>query len=115
MRDSFGAELHDAEFELRKKTFSEPYKLINAPLYRIYLFETLTAKYLYADFHHTLFDGISTNVILNREFDLRYRGKLPRRTPPKYADLISIAEVLRLFTPKTCLTNARRSFFKKEI
>lgn len=81
--------ISDEEFKLRKKTLSEPYKLTNSPLYRIYLFETPTAKYFYGDFHHALFDGVSTNVLFLREVDLRYRGKPPRRTPPKYADLIA--------------------------
>ncbi|MBR7024557.1 MAG: hypothetical protein IKI08_00910 [Selenomonadaceae bacterium] len=81
--------LSDKEFELRKKTLSEPYKLTNSWLYRIYLFETPTAKYFYVDFHHVLFDGISTNVLFSHEIDLRYRGKPPRHSPPKYADLIA--------------------------
>lgn len=85
--------ISDEDFELRKKNLAEPYRLIGAPLYRIYLFETPTAKYLYLDFHHALFDGISTNVIFLREIELRYQGKTPRRTPPKYADLIT-AELL---------------------
>ena len=81
--------ISDEEFELRKKNLSEPYRLTNSPLYRMYLFETPTAKYWYTDFHHALFDGVSTNVLFLREIDLRYRGKPPRRTPPKYADLIA--------------------------
>lgn len=81
--------ISDEEFELRKKTLSEPYKLTNSPLYRIYLFKTPTEKYLYVDFHHAISDGISLAMILNREIELRYRGKPPRRTPPKYADLIA--------------------------
>ena len=81
--------ISDEEFELRKKSLYEPYKLINAPLYRIYLFETPTAKYFYTDFHHAILDGIALFVIFNREFELRYKGKPPRRPPPKYADLIA--------------------------
>lgn len=81
--------ISDGEFELRKKTLSEPYPLINAPLYRNYLFETPTAKYWYIDAHHTILDGISLYMIFNREFELRYKGKPPRRPSPKYADLIA--------------------------
>lgn len=81
--------ISDEEFELRKKTLSTPYKLIDAPLYRFYLFETPTAKYLYMDFHHALFDGVSITMIFIREIDLRYRGKPPKRIPPKYADLVA--------------------------
>ena len=82
-------QLSDEEFELRKKNLATPYHLIDAPLYRIYLFETPTAKYFYVDFHHALFDGVSTNMIFVRELDLRYCGKPPRRAAPKYADLIT--------------------------
>lgn len=81
--------ISDEEFELRKKTLAEPYKLIDSPLYRFYLFETPTAKYLYVDFHHALFDGVSITMILAREIDLRYRGKPPKRIPPKYNDLVA--------------------------
>lgn len=81
--------ISDEEFELRKKTLSTPYKLTDAPLYRVYIFETSTAKYLYMDFHHALFDGVSITMIFIREIDLRYRGKPPKRIPPKYADLVA--------------------------
>lgn len=81
--------ISDEEFELCKKTLAEPYKLIDAPLYRVYLFETPTAKYLYMDFHHALFDGVSITMIFGREINLRYRGKPPKRVPPKYADLVA--------------------------
>ena len=81
--------ISDEEFELRKKKISEPYHLINAPLYRIYLFETPSAKYFYMNCHHAIMDGISVSVLFGREFDLRYQGKPPRRRPPKYSDLIA--------------------------
>lgn len=81
--------ISDAEFELRKKKLSEPYKLTNSPLYRIYLFETPTAKYCYINVHHAILDGISLTMIFSREFELRYKGKSPRRPSPKYADLIA--------------------------
>lgn len=81
--------LSDEEFELRKKNLVTPYQLIDAPLHRIYLFETPTAKYLYVDFHHALFDAVATNMIFAREMDLRYCGKPPRCVAPKYADLIT--------------------------
>lgn len=81
--------ISDEEFEVRKNSLAEPYPLTNSPLYRIYLFETPTAKYLYVDFHHALFDGVSITMIFGREIDLRYRGKSSKRIPPKYADLIA--------------------------
>ena len=81
--------ISDEEFELRKEELTKPYKLTNSPLYRIYLFETSSAKYWFVDVHHAILDGISLNVIFNREIELRYKGKPPRRPPPKYADLIA--------------------------
>ena len=85
--------ISDEDFELRKKNLAEPYRLIGSPLYRAYLFETPTTKYIYLDFHHALFDAVATNMVFIREMELRYQGKPPRRTPPKYADLIT-AELL---------------------
>lgn len=58
--------ISDADFELRKETLVEPYRLTNAPRYRIFI-----------------------GVLFAREVDLRYRGKPPRRSPPKYSDIIT--------------------------
>ena len=37
--------ISDEELELRKKELEKPFPIVNEPLYRIYLFETPTAKY----------------------------------------------------------------------
>lgn len=81
--------ISDEEFEIRRKNLIEPYQLVDAPLYRTKLFETPTAKYFYADFHHSITDGIGVAVVLIYEIDLRYQGKIPKRTPLQYSDLIS--------------------------
>lgn len=80
--------ISDEEFERRKKTLMEPYKIIGKPLYRFYLFETPTAKYLYMDFYHAIMDGMSITILFWRELDMRYRGKKITREPLKYADYI---------------------------
>lgn len=54
--------LSDADFEERKKNLLQPYKLINAPLYRIFLFETPSSKFVYYDFYHAIIDG--TGIVL---------------------------------------------------
>lgn len=80
--------LSDEEFERRKKTLMQPYELFNNPLYRIYLFETPTAKYCYSDFYHAILDGTAIGMLFVKEVDLRYKGKKISRTPVSYADYI---------------------------
>ena len=80
--------ISDEEFEVRKKNLMEPYLLINRPLYRFYIFETPTAKYMYADFYHAIIDGTALMILFWRELEMRYRGKKITRQPLKYADFI---------------------------
>lgn len=80
--------LSDEEFEVRKKNLMMPYEIINKPLYRIYVFETPTAKYGYADFYHAIMDGTSFAILFWRELVMRYQGKKFNRAPLKYADYI---------------------------
>ena len=57
-------EISDEDFELmRKKILRHPYKIINQPLYHIYLFVTPTAKYFYLDFYHAIMDGMSIAIL----------------------------------------------------
>ena len=81
--------ISDEEFELmRKKMLRHPYKIINQPLYHIYLFETPTSKYFYVDFYHAVMDGTSIAILFQRELNLRYNG---RKVPPNsssYAQFI---------------------------
>ena len=68
--------MSDEEFELlRKKKLRMPYKIINQPLYHIYLFETPTSKYAYVDFYHAVMDGVSIASLFHREINLRYNGR----------------------------------------
>ena len=80
--------LSDAEFEIRKKILLQPYKLLNSPLYRIYLFETPSGKYFFCDFYHAVMDGIAIYFMFTNEVELRYKGRKFSREPLQYADYI---------------------------
>ncbi|MBD3879386.1 MAG: hypothetical protein SR1Q5_06860, partial [Quinella sp. 1Q5] len=79
--------MSDENFQKRMKSLREPYYLINQPLYRIYLMETPTAKYLYADFYHAIMDGVASSYLFVRAVDAAYRGR-KIRTPLSYADYV---------------------------
>ena len=66
--------LSDEAFEQRKQEIKLPYDLIDHPLYRIYLMETSTEKYVYEDFYHAIMDGTSIALLFYREVDKRYSG-----------------------------------------
>lgn len=78
----------DEEFNFLKKTFTEPFMLIDKPMYRIYFFKTPSANYLYVDFHHSIMDGTALVILFAREVDMCYQGKKIRSNPAHYADLI---------------------------
>lgn len=80
--------MSDEEFERHKKYLTVPFKIINHPLYRFYLFETPTAKYFYGDGYHAIIDGMSWQVLFWREVEMRYKGEKIIRKPFKYADFI---------------------------
>lgn len=80
--------ISDAEFDLRFDKLREPYRIINKPLWRIYLFQTPTAKYLFADFYHAVMDGVSSSYLMWREVDAAYRGRRKKLPPPSYADYV---------------------------
>ena len=72
--------ISDKELEHRKKELKRPFNIINTPLYRIYLFETPTAKYVYADFYHVIIDGVAVVMLFYNEINSRYNGKKITRT-----------------------------------
>ena len=80
--------ISDAEFDKRFDKLREPYRIINKPLWRIYLFQTPTAKYLFADFYHAVMDGVSASYLLWRAIDATYRGRTRKLPPPSYADYV---------------------------
>lgn len=80
--------ISDEEFSERMKKLREPYLIINKPLWRMYLFQTPTAKYFFADFYHAVIDGVSASYLLWREVDATYRGRKKKNPPPSYADYV---------------------------
>lgn len=80
--------MSDENFNKRMERLREPYYLINQPLYRIYLMETPTAKYIYADFYHAIMDGIATSYLFTRAIDAAYRGRVRRLKPLSYAEYV---------------------------
>lgn len=83
----FVEKMSDDAFQKRMEKLREPYYLINQPLYRIYLMETPTAKYLYADFYHAIMDGVSSSYLLLRAIDATYRGRTLKKIL-SYADYV---------------------------
>ncbi len=80
--------ISDEEFSERMNKLREPYRIINKPLWRIYLFETPQAKYLFADFYHAVMDGVSSSYLMWNEVDVAYRGRKKKFQPPSYADYV---------------------------
>ncbi len=79
--------MSDEEFQKRMEKLREPYYLINHPLYRLYLMETPTGKYFYADFYHAIMDGVASSYLFTRAVDAAYRGRTMRKIL-SYADYI---------------------------
>ena len=77
--------ISDEEFSERTDKLREPYRIINKPLWRIYLFETPTAKYLFGDFYHAVMDGVSASILFWSEVDKAYRGRNRKLPAPSYA------------------------------
>lgn len=77
--------ISDEEFAARIEKLKEPYKIIGNQLYRIYLFQTPTAKYFYTDFYHAIMDGFSCAKLFPRETDLHYRGRYIKNSPKSFA------------------------------
>lgn len=50
-----------------------PFQLLNAPLYHICIYKTNGGNYLFMDFHHIIYDGTSSAVMLT-DIDRAYSG-----------------------------------------
>ena len=57
--------ISEDELSKIKDTLVAPFELINAPLFRLRLFETENAVYLFFDVHHIIFDGTSLDILIN--------------------------------------------------
>ena len=56
--------LTQQEFDQLKSKLIRPFDLLNDCLFRIRILKTPEASYLFIDFHHIIFDGISFNIFL---------------------------------------------------
>ena len=56
--------LTQQEFDQLKSKLIRPFDLLNDRLFRIRILKTTEASYLFIDFHHIIFDGISFNIFL---------------------------------------------------
>lgn len=63
----------DAEFEQAQDTLAAPFTLINAPMFRVRIIRTEHNAYLFYDFHHLIFDGMSIKVFVD-EINKAYDG-----------------------------------------
>ena len=56
-----------SEFDLNilKDNLVQPFKMIDSRLFRLRVFETEKAAYMFFDVHHTVFDGTSLKVLMN--------------------------------------------------
>ena len=61
--------LTQQEFEKVKPELICPFDLLNDRLFRIRILKTPKASYLFIDFHHIIFDGVSFNIILKDLMD----------------------------------------------
>ena len=52
------------EFEKLKLELIHPFDLLNDRLFRIRILKTQEAQYLFIDFHHIIFDGMSYSTII---------------------------------------------------
>ena len=77
--------MSDEEFAERMEKLRVPYKIIDKPLWRIYLIETPTAKYLFVDFYHAVMDGVAASYLFWKEVDAAYRGRKKILPKPSYA------------------------------
>ena len=64
--------MSDEAFVQRKQEVKQPYELINHPLYRLYIMQTGTGKYMYVDFYHAIMDGTAIAMLFWRELAKRY-------------------------------------------
>lgn len=82
--------LTNDELETTKETLVAPFDLQKGPLYRLRVFQTPTATYLFSDFHHIIYDGTSARVFM-ADVDAAYAGKMPE--PERYTGFdLSAAE-----------------------
>ncbi len=70
--------ISEEELSKLKDTLVKPFKIMNNRLYRMRIFETEEAGYIFFDVHHTVFDGTSFKVIMGDIIKAYYGMKLDR-------------------------------------
>lgn len=65
--------MSDADFELMRQHLMQPFFLLADRLFRIRIFNTPSAAYLFMDFHHIIFDGYSFEVLME-DLNKAYAG-----------------------------------------
>ena len=74
------SELTEKELERLKRNLIQPFDLRKDRLFRICIFKTEKAQYLFMDFHHIIFDGTSMHIFLE-DVDRAYRGETVDNEP----------------------------------
>ena len=72
--------LTQQEFERLKPELIRPFDLLNDRLFRIRILKTQEAQYLFMDFHHIIFDGMSYNTIIKDLKDAYEQQPVERET-----------------------------------
>lgn len=80
--------LSEMTFNERKRELEKPFKIIDRPLYRIYLMLTPSGKFIYGDFYHAIMDGTAVVLLFWREVNKRYMRKTAKRQPASYAEYV---------------------------
>lgn len=99
----------DDEFAKIQNTLVQPFQLIDSQMFRIKLFETPTAKYLFYDFHHLIFDGVSIQVF-HDEINKAYANE-PVSTEESTIFEINVEEELLIGSE---VYNEARNWFAEE-
>ena len=79
--------MSEKELETLKKEFVKPFNFSKSPLFRSLVVETESNTYLFADFHHIIFDGASYNIFLN-QLKSAYEGEEVKSEDYTYFDYI---------------------------
>jgi amino acid adenylation domain-containing protein len=77
-----------------RKDFGRPMDLLSEPLCKAVIWHTDAGDYLYLDFHHIVFDGLSISIFL-KELDKAYRGEAPEAEKTSMAQIALREEKLR--------------------
>ena len=80
--------LSEMAFNERKRELEKPFKIIDRPLYRIYLMLTPSGKYIYGDFYHAIMDGTAIILLFWREVNKRYMRKKASHKSASYAEYV---------------------------